>query len=377
MDNPYAFIFVLCLVLGLLSGIIMHRSDFCIAGMFRDLFLLKRTVMLRMLLLLVAVSMLLFELLRLYGIALYPFPPTGSPSPAAVIGGLFFGIGMVLAGGCVAGTLYKMGAGSFLSFISFVGIIAGSLFYAEIHPWWTAFVKRTTIFQGRVTIPQIIGIDPGFPVIVLMAIASCLFFRWYKEAKWERPSVASGYIQPWKAAIFLAFIGLISYMAVGKPMGVTTGYTKLGAYLEYFLFKGHLEGTAFFKAKSLDYVHPLTSIRMQGGAGPGFDVISAIEFPLIIGIIFGSALSSFLLKEFRLCFRVPYRQYISSFAGGFLMGIAARLSQGCNVAHLLGGLPLLTGQSILFLVGLFPGAWLGSRIFVNFVMSQGGQRSCR
>jgi len=375
MDNSYTLIFLICLVLGLISGIIMHRSDFCIAGMFRDLFLLKRTVMLRMLLLLVAVSMLLFELLRQYGTALYPFPPTGSPSLATIIGGLFFGIGMVLAGGCVVGTLYKMGSGSFLSFISFVGIISGSLLYAEIHPWWAAFVKRTTIFKGSVTIPQIIGIDPGVPVFVMMAFASYLFFRWYKEGKWERPSHVSGYIQPWKTAVFLAFIGLVSYIAVGKPMGVTTGYTKLGAYVENFLFKSHLDGTALFKAMSLNYVHPLTNIRMQGGAGPSFDVISAIELPLIIGIILGSAFSSCLLKEFRLYFNVPYKQYISAFAGGFLMGIAARLSQGCNVAHLLGGLPILTGQSIFFLAGLFPGAWLGSRIFVNVVMKKGGQRS--
>jgi hypothetical protein len=38
------------------------------------------------------------------------------------------------------------------------------------------------------------------------------------------------------------------------------------------------------------------------------------------------------------------------------------MASGCNVWHLLGGLPIMAIQSMLFLAGLIPGAWLGARL---------------
>lgn len=113
MAFEYAYILMFSLLLGLAAGFVMHRSDFCIAGMFRDLFLFGTVFKLRTLLLLVASSMSLFEMARQFGVlSIYPFPLFGSPSLANIIGGFIFGVGMVLAGGCVVGSLYKMGAGS-------------------------------------------------------------------------------------------------------------------------------------------------------------------------------------------------------------------------------------------------------------------------
>ena len=92
---------------GLAAGAIMHRSDFCIAGIFRDLFLGRQRVMLRALILLIAAIMLLTEMGRVLGLFSSPAILFGPPSLANVLGGAFFGVGMVLAGGCVVGTLYR------------------------------------------------------------------------------------------------------------------------------------------------------------------------------------------------------------------------------------------------------------------------------
>lgn len=376
MDNPYAFIFAVCLVLGLLSGVIMHRSDFCIAGMFRDLFLLKRTIMLRSLVLLVVSSMVLFEFARQMGLLpLYPFPLLYSPTPANLIGGFLFGTGMVLAGGCVVGTLYKMGSGSVLSGMVFIGLVAGSALYAEIHPLWASLIKSTTFFQGRITIPQILGVDPFILISMAAAVGLYIVFMWHRDGKFVRASYAEGYLQPWKAALLLSLIGLTSYVLIGMPLGLTSSYAKLSGYIESMFFREHMEGLAYFKAVPLKYVHPLSGVQLQGGAGPRFDAISAIQFPLVAGIVIGSAVSAVLLREFKIYFRAPFRQYVSAITGGLIMGLASRMAPTCNVWHLLGGLPILAASSVLFLVGLFPGAWLGSRIFINVVMKQGGQRS--
>jgi uncharacterized membrane protein YedE/YeeE len=347
----------------------MHRSDFCIAGMFRDLFLFKSIFKLRTLLLLVICSMVLFETARQLGLLpLYPFPLFGSPSLANVIGGFLFGIGMVMAGGCVVGTLYKMGAGSVPSMVAFMGLLAGSGLYAEIHPWWSAVIAKTTFQKGKITIPQILNIDP-FPFVLITAVlAGFYFLQVHRENGWVRPLYTEGALQPWKAAILLAIIGLLSAVAIGMPLGITTAYAKMAGCLESFLIPRHFQNLAFFKALPLNYCHPLTGTQLVGGPGPNMDAIAAIQLPLIGGILMGGACSALLLREFRVYFRIPLRQYLSAIIGGTIMGLASRMAPACNIWHLFGGLPILAVQSILFLAGLFPGAWLGSLILSRVIV---------
>jgi len=74
------------------------------------------------------------------------------------------------------------------------------------------------------------------------------------------------------------------------------------------------------------------------------------------------------LGEFKIHARVPRSQYLSAFIGGILMGLASRMAPSCNIWHILGGLPVLAIQSILFIVGLMPGAWLGGRLLTGIVL---------
>jgi hypothetical protein len=276
---------------------------------------------------------------------------------------------MVLAGGCVAGTLYKMGAGSVLSAVAFAGLVLGSALYAEIHPSWAAFMKATTFFPGKITIAQIAGVDPLLPISVVAAAGALIVFRWRRQGLLVRPSQVAGYIQPWKAAIALSFASTASYILVGMPMGITSSFAKIAGYIESALVPSHMEGLSLFKVVSLKYTHPLSGAYLEGGPGPVIDAFSFIQFPLVAGIIIGSMASAVSLKEFHLHVRVPAKQYVSVFAGGTLMGLASRMAPTCNVWHILGGLPILSMSSILFFAGLFPGAWLGGQILSRAVLA--------
>jgi hypothetical protein len=369
---PYIVIASICLILGLGAGFVMHRSNYCIAGAFRDMFMFKQTFMIKTFVLLVIATMVLFELARQAGmLTLYPFPLLYSPTPANVIGGFLFGIGMVLAGGCVVGTLYKMGAGSILSAISFLGLIAGSALYAEIHPLWASFIRQTTFFPGRITLPQILGINPAIAVTLISALGIMTIAKWYRDGSLVRKAYAEGYMQPWKAAILLSLISLVSYVLIGMPLGITSSYSKIAGYLETIFAGEHLNNLAYFKTVPLKYTNPLTNVQLEGGGGPRFDVISAIQFPLVAGIILGSAISALLLKEFHLHFKAPHRQYASAALGGVIMGLASRMAPTCNVWHLMGGLPILAASSILFLAGILPGAWTGGMILRKLLMTNG------
>ncbi len=369
MSDPYVLIVATSSVLGLILGFVMHRSDFCVTAIFRDFFLFRDATLLRSLLLLIASSMLLFELGRQTGlIRIHPFPLLGIPSLANLLGSMLFGFGMVLAGGCVFGTLYKMGSGSVLSATAFAGLLAGSAMYAEFHPWWAAFGKSTLFPWAGITVPQALGVKPAYLILPLLALAAIYLWQWRRAGLLDKPAVVEGFIQPWKAALALSLIGLVSYVLVGMPLGITTSYAKLGGFLESLVAPGHVAQLAYFKAVPLNYTPPFASQAIQGGPGPALDAIAAIQYPLIVTIVLGSAVSAMLLGEFRIYYRLPAVQYVSALAGGLLVGMGARMSSGCNIWHLWGGIPILASQSLIFLIGMVPGAWLGSHFLARFVI---------
>ncbi|MDH5298068.1 MAG: YeeE/YedE family protein, partial [Desulfobulbaceae bacterium] len=236
---------VLSLLIGIAAGFVMHRSDYCVTGMFRDAVMFGDTFMLRSLCLQIVATMLLFEVLRRVGLLpLYPFPLLDKPSLATLAGGFLFGIGMVLAGGCVVGTLYKLGAGSVTSLAALFGLILGSGLYAEIHLQWSGFAKATTLSE-TLTIPQMLRLDPAVLIIAVALPAALLFHRWRRRHAWERETVASGYLQPWKAGLILAVLGAISYVNVAMPLGISTTYAKLAAMLATLVVPAHVESLAF------------------------------------------------------------------------------------------------------------------------------------
>jgi len=360
---------LITLILGILSGFVMHRADFCMTGAFRDLFLFRHVKMLQALLLLVTVTALASYLGRLSGlIADVPYPLFGAAAPANVIGGILFGIGMVLCGSCVVGTLYRLGAGSKLAAVALVGLICGSALYAEIHPWWKSLVVTQPWRADIITLPQALHLPEEIFLGLLTAATFTIIYRRKQPSSTAPTLLPAGHMTPYRAALLLALIGIVSVMATGMPLGITTAYAKVAAQVEYLLWPAHVETTAFFQALPLDYIAPLGKVHLRGGAGPAFDGIAAIQYPLLIGITGGAAFSALLLNEWRLTPWPPRRQLLGAFSGGIIMALGSRITPGCNVWHLWGGLPIFALQSLLFLGGLLPGAWLGGLLLTRFVL---------
>jgi len=369
LEQPYLLIVASSLAIGLVAGLVMHRSDFCVTACFRDAVLFKDFFLMRQLLLVIVASMALFEAGRLSGlISIHPFPLLGPPSLANALGGFVFGIGMVLAGGCVCGSLYKLGAGSVASLLAVAGMLAGSALYAEIHPWWGAFSAATVLVPKTVTLPQWLGLSPSVLVLPLATAGGLWLWREFRAGRMDRPAFAQGHLAPWRAAFIIAGLGFTSYVLVGMPMGITTTYAKLGAAIESLFAPAHVAGLAYFSLQPLHYTPPFAAQPVSGGPGPGLDAIAAIQYPLLLGIVVGALASAASLGEWRPRWRLPPRQFASALIGGLLLGLAARMVPSCNVWHLWGGVPILALQSLLFVVGLVPGTWVGARLLTRFVV---------
>lgn len=237
------------LCLGLVGGFVMHRSDYCMAGAFRDLFIFRQTFMLRCLFLFIVTSMVLVEIARqAHLLPLYPSPIVTPPNLTNILGGAIFGTAMVLAGGCVVGTVYKMGSGSLVSAAAFAGLIAGSGLYAEIQPWWQPLAASMAFVKDKkATIPQFFDFDPLYLVLAAAVPSFYLLFRWHREGALVRQAWASGYVQPWKTSLVLAVVLVCSWILVGMPLGITTSYAKIAAWIETLFWREHAETLAFFQ----------------------------------------------------------------------------------------------------------------------------------
>lgn len=347
----------------------MHRADFCIAGMFRDLFLFRSSPLLRSLILLIAGNMLLFEAARVAGLLSYRLPSSlfGLPALTTLIGGILFGVGMVLAGGCVIGTLYKLGAGNLPAGCAFVGLLTGSALYAEFHPQWNQLATATQLGTAA-TLPQLLALPQTMIMAIIFAGLSALLWRWQKRRLLLRPNLLKSYLQPRTAALMLALISLLSFTLTGMPLGITTSYAKGGAFIEQLFFPHHVGTLGYFQARGFLYFLPLAGQTLSAGAGPFWDGLALVQFPLIGGILIGSAFSAAQMGKWHLHRNIPKAQLLSALCGGIMMGLASRMTPACNVWHLLGGLPLLSLQSLLFTLGLLPGTWVGTRLLTRFVL---------
>jgi hypothetical protein len=166
----------------------------------------------------------------------------------------------------------------------------------------------------------------------------------------------------------LAIVTVVSFAVVGMPLGVTTSYSKAGAFIAQFFAPVWVASQEFLQTRGFNYYSPLTDSILSAGPGPYLDGLALVQFPLIGGIILGAFISSVQLKKFSVRWKVPGVQLASALIGGILLGMASRMSPACNVWHLLGGVPLLSLQSLLFFGALFPGAWIGTHLLTRFVV---------
>ena len=117
---------------GFAIGFVMHRSRLCFARAFREPFMTAEGDMTKAIILALTIGLIISSLLFQKKV-IDPYvaiPPTfwiGS-----LLGGLIFGIGMIFAGGCASGSLWRMGEGHLklwvaIFFFSWAGSVASAL----------------------------------------------------------------------------------------------------------------------------------------------------------------------------------------------------------------------------------------------------------
>jgi uncharacterized membrane protein YedE/YeeE len=166
------------LLFGLAFGVIFQRSRFCLVRAFREPFLTGEGDHTRAAALALAVSMLGFSILKftdLKDATTWVFPGFWL---GGLMGGTLFGIGMVLAGGCGASSLWRAGEGHMKLWVAILGFsISGSLVREAMLRWQLRQRMGTAVFLPNVT---------GWGSALLLVLA--LLAAWYLLAAWNEKS---------------------------------------------------------------------------------------------------------------------------------------------------------------------------------------------
>ena len=293
---------------GLALGALMASGAVCFNAGVRRAFFAGDGLVLRVFAFAVAVQLLLLPILNAAGVEpLVANIDAGSPALLPVsqlTGGLTFGIGMALAGGCVTGILWKAGAGSVATAIAIAGFAAGELaIQGPLESVVTSLDDAARPTEG--TLSQITGI-PYAPLALLIGVVAMLLL-----ARRSRAGLRLG--------VGLGLIGAAAWIAA-----------DLSGYGYGLGFVGGAEGTreAIANGSALPFQLFLALGVLAGG-------VVAVRGPL----------------------RVPDGARVGrAFGGGVLMGLGGTLAHGCNIGHGVTGLPLLSLGSLLAITAMAAGA---------------------
>ncbi|CAM3871476.1 selenium metabolism membrane protein YedE/FdhT [Cohnella lubricantis] len=112
---------------GAFFGICIERGQICFTSAFRDMWISGRATMTKAILAGMAVSSVATLIILLVN---GMDPITKIAAPSTLIGGILFGLGIVMAGGCETGMMYRLMEGQIVFLPVFLGNVIGASFLA-------------------------------------------------------------------------------------------------------------------------------------------------------------------------------------------------------------------------------------------------------
>lgn len=171
-NAPKLGIAMLC---GVGFGLLIERAQICFTSAFRDMWITGRTHMAKAIILGMAVS----------AIGIYSYVQLGVPpkimwaGPNAVIGGLLFGFGIVLAGGCETGWMYRAVEGQVHFWWVGLGNVLGSTLLAY---YWDDLAQPLATNWGKINLLTSFGDKGGLLMTyLLLALSFAAMLLWEKR----------------------------------------------------------------------------------------------------------------------------------------------------------------------------------------------------
>jgi uncharacterized protein len=303
-------------------GYVIQRGGFCFMRALSNLYLMGDATIVRAYTLALLVAMVGVQALSTAGLVDIPVRPFHWMSN--VTGGLIFGAGMVLAGGCSGSTWYRVGEGAVGAWIVLLGFALGAtaVRLGLLGPLRAA-LQAPTIGEAPPTLATALGISPWLVIVALWIVGGLWLFRSRgasQHGKW-----------PWHvtgAAVGLLIAAGWWSSSIGeRPVGITFA-VNTGELLTY----------------------PLVMFPNR----VNWSMVMLMAVPI------GAFLAAWPSGDFR--WKLPPGwSVVKIFAGGLLMGGAAIVGEGCNITQGLTNSATLAVGSLVTIGSIVVGCWLTLR----------------
>jgi uncharacterized membrane protein YedE/YeeE len=320
-DDVRWLLYASALPTGIIFGYVMQRGGFCLTRALSNLALAGDATLVRGYLLALLVAMVGVH--GLVALGLVDIGPRPFRWVANIAGGLLFGVGMIISGGCSGSTWYRVGEGAIGAWVILLGFAIGASTTSVglLSPVRAALQAPTITVDGAApTLPGLLHLSPWIVIALLAAGVGVWLLRARTEPEhgkwpWTVTGVAVG------ATIAL---GWWASGLAGRPSGITFASNT-----------GHL------------LTYPLVGYPTQITWG----MVMALGVPLGA---FGAAKSA---GEFR--WKLPPGwTVVKLFGGGLLMGSAALLADGCNINQGLTNSATLSIGSLVTFASMGAGAYI-------------------
>ncbi|MBL8705575.1 MAG: YeeE/YedE family protein [Rhodospirillales bacterium] len=332
---------------GLAFGAVAQRTNFCTMGAISDLALMGRANRFRAWMLAIAVAILGSQGLHLVGVvdlgkSIYLTPSLGWAG--AILGGLLFGFGMTLAGGCGNKTLVRVGTGNLKSLVVFLclGIAAYATLRGLAAVVRQPFEAATAVDLAKLGIPRqglvdLLAAKLGLPatgarVALTLAAAGALLAYCFRDPAF-RASPRD----------------IIGGLAIGLLIPV--GWLITGV-----LGRDDFEPTPL---ASMTFVAPIGDTVQYAmtftGSKIGFGVAT------VLGVIVGSGVAALLAGEWKLEGFTDRHDMGRHMIGGVMMGVGGVLALGCTIGQGITGISTLAIGSVIALLSIIAGGFLGMK----------------
>jgi len=333
-------------VAGLAFGAVAQRTNFCTMGALSDIVFLGSYNRMRAWLLAIAVAIAGSQALHAAGLvdlgkSIYLAPTFGWLG--AVIGGLMFGFGMTLAGGCGSRTLVRLGAGNLKSLVVFMVLgffaymtlrgLTGALRVAVVEPAAVDLRRIGLASQGLPEFAAMLGLPPALARgIAAGATVAGLIFYCFKDAAFRAST---------RNVVAGAAIGLL----------VVAGWAITGIVGNDDFEPTQLASFTFVAPVGESLVYAMT----WTGAKIGFGIAA------VLGVVSGAFVAAKASGEFRIEGFSEKGDFLRHLAGAALMGTGGVTALGCTIGQGITGVSTLAAGSVLALGAILLGGLVGLR----------------
>lgn len=317
---PVAIPLIICCLFAALLGFAAHRASICTVRAVAEVMSARTAFMLASIgksaLWVIALTLPFFWLTPAAATALGGWQLTAS----SLLGGLIFGIGAAINGGCAYSTMTRLMDGEVRMAMSVGGFAIGVVtFFTLVDLQWLTPPKP---------VPALIGSVATFALLISLVLLAWAIYElpriWRHRPKHLHPGqmFLSPQYRLSSAALLIGISGTVIFLLFGSP-----GYTLTVQNLVQSLIKANA---------------PHSTIR-------GI---------LLLAVLGGMLASTLQRGSFRLDWR-PQRSWLRNISGGILMGLGTAMLPGGNDALVLYGIPSFSPHALPAYGALLVGAFLG------------------